>query len=74
MFVEILNCDCEDLHWVCVSAINCKSQMVKVCDNMRTGDIPSSTKESIAIVLNCSTCNIDLVVNVVICIYQTMSP
>ena len=25
-FVQILNC--EDLHWVCISTINCKSQMV----------------------------------------------
>ena len=40
-FVQILNC--EDLHWVCISTINCKSQMVKVNDSMRTGDVPSST-------------------------------
>ena len=48
-FVRILNC--ADQHWVGISTIACKPQMVKVYDSMRTGDVPSNTKESIATLL-----------------------
>ena len=50
---------------VCISTINCKSQMVKVNDSMRTGDVPSSTKELIATILNCSTCIVYLACRIV---------
>ena len=50
-FVQILNT--YDSHWVCVTSIGCKANMVKVYDSMRTGDVCISTKECIATLLNC---------------------
>lgn len=58
-FVQILNC--ANQHWVCVSTIGCKPKLVKVYDSMRVGDLPASTEESIAAMLNCRTRNIYLV-------------
>ena len=49
-FIQTLNCAGQ--HWVCISTIACKPQVVKVYDSMRTGDVPTSTKESIATLLN----------------------
>ena len=50
-FVQILNT--YDSHWVCVTSIGCKANMVKVYDSMRTCDVCISTKECIASLLNC---------------------
>ena len=50
-FVQILNT--YDSHWVCVTSIGCKSNMVNVYDSMRTGDVSISTKECIATLLSC---------------------
>ena len=58
-FVQILNC--ADQHWVCISTIACKHQMVKVYKSMRTGDVPSNTKESVATLLKCSARTVYLV-------------
>ena len=52
-FVQILNT--YDSHWVCVTSIGCKPNMVKVYDSMRTGDVSTSTKECIATLLNCQS-------------------
>ena len=52
-FVQILNT--YDSHWVCVTSIECKSNMVKVYDSMRTGDVCISTKECIATLSNCQS-------------------
>ena len=49
-FVQLLNC--HRSHWICVTNKNSKSNEVKVYDSMRTGDIPLSTKEVIASLLN----------------------
>ena len=50
-FIQILNC--ANRHWVCISTIGCKPQVVNVYDSMRTGDVPFGAKESIATLLNC---------------------
>ena len=50
-FVQILNCD--QMHWVCVSTVGCKPNCIKVYDSLFSGDVPASTKESIA-TLMCS--------------------
>ena len=52
-FVQILNT--YDSHRVCVTSIECKSNMVKVYNSIRTGDVCISTKECIATVLNCQS-------------------
>ena len=48
-FVQILNC-----HWICVTNIDFKSNEVKVYDSMFTGNIPMSTKEVVASLVNLS--------------------
>ena len=50
-FVQILNC--AQSHWVCASNIECKTNSIKVYDSNWSGDVPLSTKESIA-TLMCS--------------------
>ena len=52
-FVQILNT--YDSHWVCVTSIECKSNMVKVYNSMRTDDVCISTNECITTVLNCQS-------------------
>lgn len=58
-FIQILNCAGQ--HWVCISTIICRPHVVKVYDSMRTGDVPTSTKESIATLLNTSARTVYLV-------------
>ena len=48
-FVQILNCARN--HWVCVATIGCKPGVVKVYDSMRTGGVPTTTKEAIVMSL-----------------------
>ncbi len=49
-FIQILNC--HGSHWICVTNMNCKPNVVKIYDSMRTGDVPTSTKEVIASLLH----------------------
>ena len=52
-FVQILNS--HNTHWICVTNIDCKSnEVVKVYDSMFTDDIPMSTKEVVASLVNLS--------------------
>ena len=52
-FIQILNTN--DSHWICVTSIGCKPNVVKVYDSMRTGNVCTSTKECIATLLNCQS-------------------
>jgi len=51
-FIQVLNCD--DAHWVCVTNIGCKQNVVKVYDSWRTGDVTTDAKEAIANILQSS--------------------
>ena len=51
-FIQVLNC--RDSHWVCATNIECKPNVVKIYDSMRTGDLSSSTKDDIAALLQCT--------------------
>jgi len=45
----VLNCD--DAHWVCVTNIGCKQNVVKVYDSWRAGDVTTDAKEVIVNIL-----------------------
>ena len=51
-FVQILNCTRN--HWICISTVGCWLGKINMFDNMRTGDVPLSTKEAIVSLL-CTT-------------------
>ena len=48
--VQIINC--ADQHCVCATTENCKPNVVKIHDSMRTGDLTMDAKESIATIMN----------------------
>ena len=58
-FVQILNCAGQ--HWLCISTIGCKPKLIKVYENRRINDLPASTRESNAAILNSRTRNIYLI-------------
>ena len=49
-FVQILNC--AKNHWICLSTFGCPPGKINVFDSNCTGDIPLTTKEAIATLLN----------------------
>ena len=51
-FIQIVNC--RNSHWICATSINCKPNEVRIFDSMRTGDIPLSTKEVVASLMELS--------------------
>ena len=49
-FVQVLNC--YESHWILVSKKNCKINQVNIYDSSCTGDVPISTKEVVASLVN----------------------
>ena len=48
-FVQILHCS--NNHWIYVTTIACKPNVVKIYDSMQTGDAPMEVKESVATIM-----------------------
>ena len=57
-FIQLIHSN--ENHWVCVSNIGCKSQVLKVYDSARTGDLSINALESIAAIIQSPKRNIYL--------------